>query len=142
MIRRPSRSTRTVTTFPYKTLFRSYGDGVLLREVSRAGVLVASVGALAVSVQRKAAGVAGERDVTAKRSARVAAMTGLARTRDERDLDAPEFPPVLDPIAPAIGLIGPLAAGLDAGHPVPLSVVRPDGAIGNTPRRERECMTG
>ncbi|HEY9558204.1 MAG TPA: hypothetical protein VIR58_15815, partial [Acidimicrobiales bacterium] len=43
-----------------------YGDGVVLREVSSAGVLVASVGALAVSVQRKAAGVAGERDVTAK----------------------------------------------------------------------------
>src|SRR3546814_9810925 len=28
MIRRPPRSTRTDTLFPYTTLFRSYGDGV------------------------------------------------------------------------------------------------------------------
>src|SRR3546814_4353696 len=29
MVRRPPRSTRTDTLFPYTTLFRSYGDGAL-----------------------------------------------------------------------------------------------------------------
>src|SRR3546814_5570195 len=51
-------------------------------------------------------------------------MTGIERTRDERDLDAREFPPVLDLVAPAIGLIGLIAAGIDAGDPALLSVVR------------------
>src|SRR3546814_4266773 len=46
MIRRPPRSTRTDTLFPYTTLFRSYGGGggtraheaVIHQEVSRAGL--------------------------------------------------------------------------------------------------------
>src|SRR3546814_4905127 len=35
MIRRPPRSTRTDTLFPYTTLFRSGGDGVRVRSVGQ-----------------------------------------------------------------------------------------------------------
>src|SRR3546814_17281269 len=43
MIRRPPRSTRTDTLFPYTTLFRSVGDGVALgdpRHERRIGILL------------------------------------------------------------------------------------------------------
>src|SRR4051812_13736971 len=53
--------------------------GVPVRDVAAVGVVLASLGALWVSVQRKAAGVAGQRTVVERRSARVAAMTGIDR---------------------------------------------------------------
>src|SRR3546814_1392900 len=37
MIRRPPRSTRTDTLFPYTTLFRSLGDGVVMTVVEHPG---------------------------------------------------------------------------------------------------------
>ena len=105
-------------------LGRRYGDPVPVRDIASAGVLLASLGALVVSVQRKAAGVAGERDRVEARSARVTAMTGIDRQRDAIDVDVPEFPPALDLIAPTIGLVGLIAAGIDAGDPDALSVAR------------------
>src|SRR3546814_12990846 len=51
-------------------------------------------------------------------------MTGIERTRVVLGLDARYFPPVLGLGAPAIGLIGLIAAGIDAGDPALLSVVR------------------
>lgn len=101
-----------------------YGEGVLLRELSSAGVVIATLLALIVSVQRRAAGVSGEREVAAQRTARVAAMTGIERDRAARDRDAAEFPPVLDLVAPVIGLVGLVAAGADAGDPALLAIVR------------------
>jgi hypothetical protein len=77
-----------------------------------------------MSVVRRRAGVAGERDRVQKRSARVAEMTGIDRRADGPDPDATEFNPALDLVAPLVGLIGLVAAGIDAGDPVLLSVVR------------------
>jgi hypothetical protein len=101
-----------------------YGEAVPVRDVASAGVVVASAVALVVSVQRRAAGVRGEREVLEHRSARVAAMTGIERQRDELDRSRAEFPPFLDLIGPAVGLIGLVAAGVAAGDPALLSVAR------------------
>lgn len=101
-----------------------YGEGVPLREVASAGVVLASGVALAVSIARKGAGVRGDRAEHERRSARVAAMTGIERHREAVDDTAPEFPPALDLVAPIVGAIGLVAAGIDAGDPALLSVVR------------------
>ncbi len=97
---------------------------VWVRDLAAVGVALAAGGAYAVSYVRRGAGVAGQRERVERRSARVAAMTGIDREEQHFDADAPEFPPVLDLVAPAIGLIGLVAAGVDAGSPVWLSVAR------------------
>ena len=101
-----------------------YGEAVPVRDAASAGVVLASLAALVVSIRRRAAGVAGERERVEDRSGRVTAMTGIERQRDEIDLDAAEFPPGLDLVAPAIGLVGLVAAGVAAGDPALLSVAR------------------
>lgn len=101
-----------------------YGEGVPVRELASAGVVLASGTALAVSVARKAAGVRGDREEHERRSARVAAMTGIERHRPVVDETAREFPPALDLVAPVVGAAGLVAAGIDAGDPALLSVVR------------------
>jgi hypothetical protein len=99
-------------------------DPVPVREASSAAVAVAAGVALAVSIVRRKAGVAGERERVERRSARVAAMTGIDRRADGPDPDAAEFPPWLDLVAPLVGIPGLVAAGIAAGDPAPLSVVR------------------
>jgi len=94
------------------------------RDLAALLVAVAATGALAVSVLRRRAGVAGQRERVERRSARVTAMTGIDRDEPRFDVDAPEFPPTLDLVAPVIGLVGLVAAGIDAGSPVWLSVAR------------------
>jgi hypothetical protein len=101
-----------------------YGEAVPVRDVASAGVVLGALLALVVSVVRRRAGVAGERDREEARSARVTAMTGIDRQREARDTEALEFPPSLDLIAPAIGLVGLVAAGIAAGDPAALSVAR------------------
>ena len=101
-----------------------YGERVPVRDAAAAATAVAALVALVVSVQRRKAGVAGEREVHAARSERVAAMTGIQRDRDERDRTAHEFPPALDLVAPAVGLVGLVAAGVAAGDPALLAVAR------------------
>jgi len=101
-----------------------YGEGVPVREAASAGVVLASGVALAVSILRKAAGVRGDREQHERRSERVAAMTGIERQREAVDEAAPEFPPGLDLVAPIVGAVGLVAAGIDAGDPALLSVVR------------------
>ncbi len=101
-----------------------YGEAVPVRDVASAGVALAALASLMVSVQRRTAGVAGERERDTARSARVAAMTGIEREREARDTAAAEFPPVLDLVAPTIGLVGLVAAGIAAGDPPVLSVAR------------------
>ena len=102
-------------------------DTVWVREAATVGVIIATAIALAVSVARKRAGVSGQRAEHDRRSARVAAMTGIDRDLAEAGTDVrigPEFPPVLDLVAPIIGLVGLIAAGIAAGGPGPLAVAR------------------
>jgi hypothetical protein len=100
-------------------------DPVPVREVGGALVVLATGVAMAVSIARRRAGVAGERDDDARRTARVAAMTGIERDAQARVGDVAEFPPVLDLLAPALGVVGLVAGALDAagGRPV-VAVVR------------------
>jgi hypothetical protein len=100
------------------------GDAVPVRDVAAAGTALATAVALVVSVVRRRAGVRGERAREERRSARVAAMTGVDRAASERDVKAPEFPPVLDLVPPLVGAIGLVAAGLAAGGPDLLAVAR------------------
>jgi hypothetical protein len=99
-------------------------DPVPVREASALAVCIAAGAALAVSIVRRKAGVAGERARVERRSARVAAMTGIDRRADGPDPDVPEFPPALDLIAPLVGIPGLIAAGIAAGDPALLSVAR------------------
>jgi hypothetical protein len=99
-------------------------DPVPVREASALAVAVAAGAALTVSVVRRKTGVAGERERVERRSARVAAMTGIDRRSEGPDPDAAEFPPLLDLIAPVVGIPGLVAAGIAAGDPALLSVAR------------------
>ncbi|HEX4904360.1 MAG TPA: hypothetical protein VFU93_02830 [Acidimicrobiales bacterium] len=90
-------------------------EPVPVRDVAAAVVAVATSVALAVSIIRRRAGVAGERADDARRSERVAAMTGIEREAAARVEDAAEFPPWLDLLAPIAGAVGLVAAALDAG---------------------------
>ncbi|HWC09812.1 MAG TPA: hypothetical protein VG455_01175 [Acidimicrobiales bacterium] len=107
-----------------------------VRDVCAALVAVAAGVALAVSLARRRAGVAGERARRERRSARVAAMVGQREGRGPGHSRGPgggsgaadarpaEFPPALDLVAPALGAVGLVAAGLAAGEPATLAVVR------------------
>ncbi len=97
---------------------------VPVREVSSLAVAAAASVALAVSIVRRKAGVAGERARVEARSARVSAMTGIDRRPAGPDPGVPEFPPRLDLLAPLLGLPGLVAAGIAAGDPALLSVAR------------------
>ncbi len=101
-----------------------YVDTVPVRDTSAVLVTVALVVATVVSVIRRGAGVAGQREGEERRSARVAAMTGIDRDERSFDRSGPEFPPVLDLVAPVVGLVGLVAAGIEAGDPALLSVAR------------------
>lgn len=105
---------------------------VPVREAASLGVAAACLLALGVSVTRRGAGVAGQREEHDRRSARVAAMTGIDRgpgaaTPSGSDDEAPtarEFPPVLDLLPAAIGVVGLVAASLDAGGNTAVALVR------------------
>ena len=99
-------------------------DPVPVREVAGAGMVTATAVALVISVLRHRAGVAGQRGVEERRTARVAEMTGIDRDRRTFDDSVSEFPPALDLVAPALGLIALVAGGLDAGDPALLAVAR------------------
>jgi hypothetical protein len=92
------------------------GSPVVVRDVSALLVVVACGVALAVSVVRRRAGVAGQAAVVERRSARVAAMTGIDRApspvASSTDGVGPEFPPSLDLVAPLVGVVGLVAAGV------------------------------
>jgi hypothetical protein len=95
-----------------------------VRDVSSFGVAVAATVALVVSIARRSAGVSRGAADEERRSARVAAMTGIEREPVVHDHGAREFPPALDVIAPIIGVVGVVASALDAGGPTWLAVAR------------------
>ena len=112
---------------------------VPVRDIAAAGVVLASGAALVVSVVRRRAGVSGHRAERARKAARVKAMTAPttvlappvvafptteAAKTGGTGLIPKEFPPALDLVAPAIGVIGLVAAGLDAGGEPFLAVAR------------------
>ena len=99
-------------------------DPVPVREAFGIGIVAATGVALVVSWQRRKAGVAGQRTEEERRSARVAEMTGIDKDAQRFDRNVPEFPPGLDLLAPLLGLIALVAAGIDAGDPVLLALAR------------------
>lgn len=92
----------------------SFIGPVPARDVAAALVVVSIAVGLVVSVVRRRAGVAGEHERQEERSARVTAMTGIDRVALDRDLKVAEFPPVLDLIPVLFGVLGLVAAGIDA----------------------------
>lgn len=101
-----------------------FTDWVPVRDAATVAMILTSGASLFVSHLRRSAGVAGQRELIEKRSARVAEMTGIDRDEQRFDKDAPEFPPVLDLLPPVFGLIALVAAGIDAADPAWLGVAR------------------
>ena len=102
---------------------------VPLREAASIGVMLGCALALVVSVRRRGAGVSGALAEHDRRSERVAAMTGIERAVDTPDRAAgepvgPEFAPILDLVPVAIGVIGLLAAAVDAGGNTWVAIAR------------------
>lgn len=102
---------------------------VPVREAASIGVALTTLVALVVSIVRRRAGVSGQRAEHDRRTARVAAMTGIDRSPPERPVGpeadrGPEFPPVLDLVPVVVGAIGLVAAGLDAGGNTTVAVAR------------------
>ena len=90
-------------------------DPAPVRDVATVLFVVAVAVALVVSIARRRAGVSGQLAEHDRRTARVAAMTGIERERDETaEARGPEFPPILDLVPVAFGVIGLVAAGFDA----------------------------
>ncbi len=100
------------------------------RDVCSLATAGAAAVALALSVVRRKAGVAGEQARRRRRAARVAAMVGDEAGDDPASDDAgktrepAEFPPALDLVAPVIGAVGLVAAAMAAGGPLPLAIAR------------------
>lgn len=93
-----------------------------IREAAAVATALACAVAMAVSVQRRRAGVQGQQAEFDRRTARVAAMTGIDRDVD-RNVDSDEapadglgaeFPPWLDLVPALVGAVGLVAAALDA----------------------------
>jgi len=105
----------------------SFGT-VPVREVSSLGVAAGCLVGLVVSIVRRKAGVAGQRAEHDRRTARVAAMTGIDRRGSTvtavADDAGPEFPPVLDLVPVAIGIVGLVAAALAAGGNPTVALLR------------------
>jgi hypothetical protein len=104
------------------------GTGAAIRNVFTALMALAAGVALLQSYVRRAAGVRGQREVRAKRAARVASMTGDVPDDDgdaEDDPAAlPEFDPRLDLIAPIAGVIALFGAASFVGGDYALSLAR------------------
>lgn len=94
------------------------------RDIPAAGLVATATFALAVSTLRRRAGVSQGKELAAARTARVAAMTGIERDAPQRDAAAAEFPPFLDLLPVALGVVGLIAGAVDAGGDLWLSLLR------------------
>lgn len=102
-------------------------DAVPVREAAGAAAALAALVALVVSIGRRREGVSGQRDEHDRRSARVAAMTGIERNvsgRDDGTSNGREFDPRLDLVAPVCGVVGLVAGAVDAGGNLAVSLFR------------------
>ncbi|WP_420450732.1 hypothetical protein [Ilumatobacter sp.] len=105
-----------------------------VRDTAAAGVALGCLVALVVSIARRRAGVSGQRAEFDRRSARVAAMTGIERGGDDgsvapADGSGPggagrEFDPILDLVPAIVGAVGLVAASLDAGGSPAVALLR------------------
>lgn len=95
-----------------------------VRELGSSGVIVGCVLAGTQSYRRRARGVEGQRELSENRSARVAEMTGIDTAVRTKAATGAEFDPRLDLIAPAFGTLGLIGAGLQAGDPMWLQLLR------------------
>jgi hypothetical protein len=95
------------------------------RDICAALTAVATFTALAVSVARRKAGVAGEQERKQRVAARLPTPSGGdLRGDDTHDHRQSEFPPALDLIAPVVGAVGLVFAGANAGGPHVLAIAR------------------
>ncbi len=94
------------------------------RDATSVGVVLAATAALVVSIARRKAGVSGERAKEERRTSRVAAMTGIDRATKVVDHSRAEFPPWMDLVAPAIGVVALIFAAVADGGPHPLAIAR------------------
>lgn len=101
---------------------------VFTRDIVTVAFMVVGGLALAMSVARKSAGVAGQRDDKERRRSRVADMVRPHQSYDQAprasSLETKEFPPALDLVAASVGMIAVLLAAVNAGDPVALSLAR------------------
>lgn len=96
-----------------------------VRDVAAALALITTVGVTFVSWQRRGAGVALQRERSQARSERVAQMSGIEKDEQVFDESVPEFPPMLDLIPVAFGIVALIAGGVASGGDAPvLSVAR------------------
>jgi hypothetical protein len=102
------------------------GTGATVRTAGAIGTAAAAAIALAVSIARRGGGVSGQQARRAARAERVAAMTGHAATTPDSPVSGAteEFPPALDLLAPAAGIVGLLGASSAVGGPYALSAIR------------------
>jgi len=102
------------------------GAGVALSTAGAIGASLAAAVALAISIARRRAGVRAQRAHRAERAEQVAAMAGRATpaTEPAPAEGTPEFPPALDLVAAAAGLLGLLGAAAAVGGPYGLSAFR------------------
>lgn len=110
-------------------LFSPEGWGAVMRDLGAAGVAVGAGYALAVSIVRRKAGVAGEHERRQRQQARVAAMVGESGPPSRSgpaagSAPSEEFAPALDLVAPLAGVIGLVGAASVAGGAYPLALVR------------------
>jgi hypothetical protein len=95
------------------------------REICAALTAAATFTALAVSVARRRAGVAGERERKERVAARLPNRSGGVQAASDRyERHQKEFEPLLDLVAPVIGAVGLVFAGANAGGPHLLAVAR------------------
>jgi hypothetical protein len=95
------------------------------RDICAALTAVATFTALAVSVARRKAGVAGEQERKQRVAARLPTPSGGDLRGDgTHDHRQSEFPPALDLIAPVVGAVGLVFAGANAGGPHVLAIAR------------------
>jgi hypothetical protein len=94
------------------------------QQIGAALVAVAAAGALVVSVQRRRAGVAGQHERRERARERIPGGLRTAVAAPRRPDGAAEFPPALDLVAPAIGVVALAFGAAAAGGPYALALVR------------------